>query len=740
MVQISRLDSITANNMKSDFISSISHEFRSPLHGILASAEFLHDSELDSTQGELVSTIQTCGSTLLDTINHVLDYSKINSFEKKSPTGALSNELDNISNVALICEDIVNGIMAAREFSSLADSTSLARHGFSQPHDPHPPHESSVEIILDFEKRDWNFKIQPGALRRIIMNIFGNAQKYTETGFILVQLRVKDAERRQANSSLKRGQKMLAMNIIDSGRGMSQQYMERKLYTPFAQEDSFAPGIGLGLSIVRSIVNQLGGKINIRSELGKGTDVEVLLPLEVPEPSAEAPSASAAATYAATSSDVEAAKAVETLRAMAHGKTMAVWRNEATLGDRNRNLSWKTVAAYCRTWFGFTILAGQEPATLAAADLVIKERVTADDDAEAEAAMALSIGEPSRVLILQEQLCRAGGRRGKLATSVSETISMPIGPFKLARCIVALFRERERSGTVGEEEPPSPTDKGQLDGAGSDGVAADEAPRTSSAETTDDVHCEIALPTPPSQDADADPFPTPPSQAADADPLPTPPSQATDTDPLPTPPSQAADTDPLPTPPSQAANTDPLPTPPSQATDADASPLPKRAGSTPFRPDAKKQASPSPSAPLSSPAPSPRPLRILAVDDNSLNLQLLTRYLGRRAQDRVVTARNGVEAVAAVRRGGGEGFDVVFMDISMPAMDGFEATRLIREFEREEEGRGKKGKAYVVALTGLASRRDRDEAVSSGFDEFLTKPIGFGMIGELLGRLSGRVG
>lgn len=93
-----------------------------------------------------------------------------------------------------------------------------------------------------------------------------------------------------------------------------------------------------------------------------------------------------------------------------------------------------------------------------------------------------------------------------------------------------------------------------------------------------------------------------------------------------------------------------------------------------------------------------------------------------------------------MRRGGGEGFDVVFMDISMPAMDGFEATRLIREFEREEEGRGKKGKAYVVALTGLASRRDRDEAVSSGFDEFLTKPIGFGMIGELLGRLSGRVG
>lgn len=77
----------------------MSDEFRSPLHGILASTEFLKDSELDSLQTEFISTIQNCGSTLLvsrfrplsnssltatqDTINHVLDYSKINSFEKK---------------------------------------------------------------------------------------------------------------------------------------------------------------------------------------------------------------------------------------------------------------------------------------------------------------------------------------------------------------------------------------------------------------------------------------------------------------------------------------------------------------------------------------------------------------------------------------------------------------------------------------------------------------------------------
>jgi signal transduction histidine kinase len=78
------------------------------------------------------------------------------------------------------------------------------------------------------------------------MNIFGNAQKYTEAGYIMLQLRVIES---QADDSRKKSY-YLSLHIRDTGKGMSSEYMERKLYHPFSQEDTFATGVGLGLSIV----------------------------------------------------------------------------------------------------------------------------------------------------------------------------------------------------------------------------------------------------------------------------------------------------------------------------------------------------------------------------------------------------------------------------------------------------------------------------------------------------------
>lgn len=80
--QVARINAVAADKSKNAFIGSISHELRSPLHGILAAAEFLEDTSLDTYQKSLISTQVSCGKTLLQVIEHVLDYSKINSFEK----------------------------------------------------------------------------------------------------------------------------------------------------------------------------------------------------------------------------------------------------------------------------------------------------------------------------------------------------------------------------------------------------------------------------------------------------------------------------------------------------------------------------------------------------------------------------------------------------------------------------------------------------------------------------------
>lgn len=644
MVEISRLDSIMANNVKSDFISSISHEFRSPLHGILASAEFLHDSDLDQTQDQLVASIRTCGSALLDTINHVLDYSKINSFQKKNSSSSFSNELDLTANVALLCERVIDGLIATRGYTGVGNQDTTA-----DPDSPHDaPYANPVEIILDFEDRDWMFKIIPGALRRIIMNTVSNAIKFTNTGFVLIQLRVKQADGRQSDPTSKMGQKILAMNVIDSGRGMSKQYMERKLYTPFAQEDPFIPGVGLGLSITRNIIAQLGGKINIRSELGKGTDVEVLLPLAIADAEGTSTELSSTHAHRHDAPDHEATAAVEGVRALAPGKSVAIWRAPAhTAGTRDDSLAWKTVEGYCKSWFGFTLLTNPDAATLATADVVIREcsPFGPDDDPLPRCT--------SRVLNLQERIDRPSTRRTHMDYPLSETLSLPIGPFKLALAILSLFHDPARRAALEDE-------------------AANPHPVRFPSDETVTQH----------------------SHGWSAGPR--------------------------------------TPIPESRQEEA-LVPEPTTNGTSKCHPRTPLSAPPLTLASLSLPVPT-RSLHILAVDDNALNLLLLTRYLSKRPNDIVVTARDGLEAVTAVRAAV-DPFDVVFMDISMPGMDGFAATRAIRVMEAERAENGG-SRARVVALTGLASKRDREEAERCGFDDFLTKPVSFRLIGRLLEGLS----
>ena len=112
-----------------------------------------------------------------------------------------------------------------------------------------------------------------------------------------------------------------------------------------------------------------------------------------------------------------------------------------------------------------------------------------------------------------------------------------------------------------------------------------------------------------------------------------------------------------------------------------------------------------------------RGLRVLLVEDNEINLKLLVAYMRKLKLDHS-TATNGLEALDTYKDSDGK-YDVIFMDISMPVMDGIESTQHIRRFERENS----LPPVALIALTGAANPNTRQEAFSSGIDLFLTKPV-----------------
>jgi CheY-like chemotaxis protein len=117
--------------------------------------------------------------------------------------------------------------------------------------------------------------------------------------------------------------------------------------------------------------------------------------------------------------------------------------------------------------------------------------------------------------------------------------------------------------------------------------------------------------------------------------------------------------------------------------------------------------------------------RVLIVEDNSVNLRLLKIFIRKCGYRDIETAVNGALAVEASEKSG-NGFDIIFMDLSMPVMDGFEATRRIWEMEEQHQVSTSESKrAHIVALTGLASKQYEQLAFNAGVDLYITKPVQF---------------
>lgn len=260
------------------------------MHGMLAAAEFLEETQLDSYQQGLIATQVSCGKTLLQVIEHVLDFSKINSFAKdESIAGEENNErmlgtkmqaLSMRTDLAELFEEVVEGSVAGKAhivqdiaaLDSRPSSTSTSTDDLAEKSYDHSLQKNSkkeispgVAVLLDFNyQKDWTFITQPGALRRILMNVLGNALKYTDFGYVRVHLAMAESHRAEDSEI----SSMISFSIADTGKGISRSFLRKRLFRPFNQEDHLSTGCGLGLSIVKSLVASLKGTLEVQSEQG----------------------------------------------------------------------------------------------------------------------------------------------------------------------------------------------------------------------------------------------------------------------------------------------------------------------------------------------------------------------------------------------------------------------------------------------------------------------------------------
>jgi PAS domain S-box-containing protein len=228
-----------ANQLKEEFIGSVSHELRTPIHIIMGYVELLQDQTFGPLNDDQTHTLQRINHStkeLLDLINTILDLSRL-----QSRQGLTVQQQVDISSLFADLE---------------TDVRQLAPH-------------SSVTIDWRLHRDLPTLRTDPIKLRMILKNLLTNALKFTERGSVIVS-----ADRRDDN---------LVLSVHDTGIGIAPEALPY-IFEPFRQADSSSmrstKGVGLGLYIVRQLVELLGGNLSVTSTLGKGSTFQVTLPLQ----------------------------------------------------------------------------------------------------------------------------------------------------------------------------------------------------------------------------------------------------------------------------------------------------------------------------------------------------------------------------------------------------------------------------------------------------------------------------